>query len=260
MVQRRDRRTVKMELLFLGSGNAFAPGRAFSSFLVNRHILFEAGPTTLPALRTLGVSPEEIRYILISHFHGDHCFGLPFIFLDHYLVTERKEPLILIGPKGLKQKANEMMDLAFPRVRRRFARKFPVKFKEVSPGREYRINDLVVKAYAMAHGHSYTLGFRLASEGRNLAYCGDTGPCPALTELLTGAHIAVLEMTSVAEMLPSHLNQQDILRIRKQLPPEIPLILTHLPALSRRQIKTLVENPYGRLELAEDGKRFRFTL
>jgi ribonuclease BN (tRNA processing enzyme) len=259
-MQPKKERPLKLELLFLGTGNAFAPGRAFSSFLVNRHILFEAGPTTLPSLRTLGVSLKEIRYILISHFHGDHCFGLPFIFLDHYIETERKDPLVLIGPEGLRQKAHEMMDLAFPGVRRRFARKFPVRFVEIHPTREYRFNDLRVRAYSMAHGHSYSLGFRLTLGGRHLAYCGDTGPCPALTELLRGAHIAVLEMTSVAENLPSHLNRRDILGIRKQLPQEVPIILTHLPALRRGQEKTLIENPYGRLEIAEDGKRFRFTL
>jgi ribonuclease BN (tRNA processing enzyme) len=250
---------VKWELLFLGSGNAFAPGRAFSSFLLNRRILFEASPTTLPALKARGISLRKIQYLLISHFHGDHCFGLPFIFLDHYFMTRRKEPMTIIGPKGLERKTNQMIDLAYPDVRRRYAQKFPVKFVEVTPGGEYKIGEMVLKVHKMFHG-ALSLGFNLTCHGRQLAYCGDAGPSPELSAMLREAHVAVLEMTTVADRLPSHLNRRDIFKIRKQLRPETRMILTHLPALTRSQAKTLVENPYGALALAEDGKIFTFTL
>jgi ribonuclease BN (tRNA processing enzyme) len=250
---------MKMELLFLGSGNAFAPGRAFSSFLLNRRILFEASPTTLPALKARRISLKSIQVLFISHFHADHCFGLPFIFLDHFFVTHRKDPLTIIGPKGLKQKTHQLIDLAYPHMRKRNAHRFPVKFVEVTPGREYRIGALALKVHKMFHGDA-SLGFSLMIRGNRLVYCGDAGPSPELMEMLRGAQVAVLEMTSVADPLPSHLNRQDIFRIRKQLPAETRLILTHLPALSQRQVKTLMENPYGSLALAEDGKAFHFNL
>ena len=249
-----------IELLFLGSGNAFAPGRAYGSFLVDGRILFEATPTTLPTLRELGIPVEEIQYLFISHFHGDHCFGLPFIFLDHYFMTKRKKPLTIIGPKGLKKLTHTLIDLAFPDTRKRYSCNFPVEFVEVSPGKEYALKAMTFKVFKMSHGKISNMGFNLAFNHKRLAYCGDTGPCPSLLELLQGADIAVLEMTSIDGDYPFHLNQENILEIRRQLSPETRLILTHLPALTRKQSKALIQNPYGVLLPAVDKQRYQFDL
>ena len=254
------KKQIAIELLFLGSGNAFTPGRAFGSFLVDGRILFEATPTTLPAINKLGIPLNDIQYLFISHFHADHCFGLPFIFLDHYFITKRKRPLTIIGPKGLKKFSNNLVDLAFPDTRKHHSKNFPVEFLEVSPGMEYSLRGMTFKAHKMFHGDTQVIGFSLFYKQRRLVYCGDTGPGQGLTELLHGADIAVLEMTSIDGNFSSHLNMQNILEIRRQLPPETKLVLTHLPSLTQKQAKALIQNPYGVLELAEDMKRFRFGL
>ena len=249
-----------MELLFLGSGNAFAPGRAFSSFLVDRKVLFEASPTTLPAIRELKIPLEDIRYLFISHFHADHCFGLPFIFLDHYFVTKRKVPLTIIGPKGIKRLSNDLVDLGFSNTRKRYSKNFPVEFLEARPGKEYALDGLSFRAYTMSHGDTPCLGFSLKYKERTFLYSGDTGPCPALSEMLEAADIAVLEMSSIDGDFPSHLNLRNILDIRKALPPQTRLVLTHLPDMSEKDAQRLTGNPYGTIELAEDMQRFEFGL
>jgi ribonuclease BN (tRNA processing enzyme) len=251
---------IGIELLFLGSGNAFAPGRAYGSFLVDDRILFEATPTTLPVIKELNIPLENIEHIFISHFHGDHCFGLHFILLDHYFITKRKKPLTIIGPKGLKKLSYTLIDLAFPGTRKRYSRNFPVEILEVSPGKEYSLKNLNFKVFKMSHGKTSNLGFSLTYKKKRLAYSGDTGLSASLLELLQGANIAVLEMTSIDDDYPYHLNQENILEIRKQLPPETPLILIHLPALTRRQAKALEQNPYGVLLPAEDRRRYKFDL
>jgi ribonuclease BN (tRNA processing enzyme) len=72
---------VSLELTFLGTGNAFAPTRYWSSFLVNGKYLFDAPPTLMPHLNKLGINPRDIEVIFISHFHGDHYLGLPLILM-----------------------------------------------------------------------------------------------------------------------------------------------------------------------------------
>ena len=254
------RKRTDIEMLFLGSGNAFAPGRAFSSFLLDRRILFEATPTTLPALRELGIPLEDIQTLFVSHFHGDHCFGLPFLFLDHYFITKRKRPLTIIGPKGIERLSNDLVDLAFPNTRRDYHKNFPVEFLEVTPGKEYRTGDITFKSLSMFHGDAPALGFSLEYKDRRLAYGGDTGRCPALDRLLNGADIAILEMSSLYGDLSSHLNMKDVLEIRKRLSHDTRLVLTHLPALTFEQKEALLHNPYGVLELAEDMQCLRFGL
>ena len=55
-----------------------------SVFLVEtggKHILFDAGMGTpdsklLTGMKALGVSPEDVEYIYLTHFHGDHIGGM----------------------------------------------------------------------------------------------------------------------------------------------------------------------------------------
>ncbi|MEW6185801.1 MAG: ribonuclease Z [Thermodesulfobacteriota bacterium] len=246
-----------LELLFLGSGNGFAPGRNFSSFLLDGRILFEPSPTSLPFLKKRGIPLHQIDYVFVSHFHGDHCFGLPFLFLDHYFVTRRERPLTIIGQKGTRKFSNQLMEMAFPKTRKRYAKNFPVVFQEVGPGRTCSLKELTFTAYRMYHAPTAVLGFRIVYKKRRLAYSGDTGPCAGLLKLIQGVNVAILEMSSLKDDYPSHLNRQNILDIRKILPSESRLILTHLPFLTAGQKKALRENPYGALDLAEDGKVFQ---
>src|SRR5439155_18788084 len=90
----RDRVAQLMEVTFLGSGNAFASeGRYWSSFLVDRRYLFDAPPTLLAHLKRLKVDLPEIEVIFLSHHHGDHFVGLPFLLLEYLYMSERSKEL-----------------------------------------------------------------------------------------------------------------------------------------------------------------------
>src|SRR3989304_10041950 len=97
-----------MELTFLGSGNAFASGgRYWSSFLANGRYLFDAPPTLLPHLKRIGAPLTDIEVVFLSHFHGDHFMGLPFLFLEDIYLTERRDDLCIVGPRGAEAKLEE---------------------------------------------------------------------------------------------------------------------------------------------------------
>ena len=72
-----------LDLTFIGTGNAFAPTRYWSSFIANNRVLFDAPPTLLPHLKKLKIDTNAIEAIFIGHFHGDHYFGLPFLLLEY---------------------------------------------------------------------------------------------------------------------------------------------------------------------------------
>ena len=101
----------------LGTGNAFLPHQRHHSFLIfdGKHII-DAPPTALLSLRRAGISPAEIETIFITHLHGDHVFGLPFLLLEKKYISDREgnAHLTIVGSSGVKARLKTLCNLAFP--------------------------------------------------------------------------------------------------------------------------------------------------
>ena len=99
----------------LGTGNAFLPHQRYHSFLIfdGKHII-DAPPTALLSLRREGISPADIETIFITHLHGDHVFGLPFLLLEKKYISDRegKRPLTIVGSSGVKERLAQLCGLA----------------------------------------------------------------------------------------------------------------------------------------------------
>jgi ribonuclease Z len=250
----------EIELVALGSGNAFANGRDWSCMLLDRKILFDAPPTALPRLRELQVPLAGIEFIFISHFHADHVFGLPFLFLDMCFLTNRKKPLTIIGPVGIRETAERLMDQGFPNVRERFSSNMKINYIEVEPDSEHKVTGLSFNAVKMYHGDTPDIGYRLDYKGRIISYSGDTGPCEGLKRLVKGAQVVISEMSSLDGDFDSHMNLKNVKALRKTLPHDCLLLLTHLSPLSTEQKERIQQNPYGRIEPLEDMQRLKLGI
>ena len=95
------------EIIMLGTGNAFLPNGRHHSFVIfdKKHII-DAPPTALTSLRENGVRISEISTIFITHLHGDHIFGLPFLLLERTYISDRElsKPLTIVAAPGGKKK------------------------------------------------------------------------------------------------------------------------------------------------------------
>src|ERR1700683_5495321 len=82
-------------LTILGTGDAFASGgRAQAGYLLEaagKRILFEAGPGLLVEMKRHGIEADSLDAVIISHLHGDHFGGLPFLFLEYLWERPRKQ-------------------------------------------------------------------------------------------------------------------------------------------------------------------------
>ena len=77
---------------------------------LDKHVfLFDCGEGTQNQLLRNQLKLQKVRYVLISHLHGDHYFGLPGLITSMSLFN-RTEPLILIGPKPLQSFLNQILD------------------------------------------------------------------------------------------------------------------------------------------------------
>ncbi len=218
-----------VELTFLGAGNAFAAeGRYWSSFLANGRYLFDAPPTLLPHLKRLGTPPTDIEVIFLSHFHGDHFMGLPFLFLEYVYLTERRDDLFIVGPPGVEQKIEEFARQCYPEVTREAG--YRRRYIEAQPGADQYVNEIAFRAFPMNHvpGSLECFGYRVPVGDKTVAYTGDTMFCDEIFQLADGADVLVLDCTYCEGEGPEHMGVDDLRVIRKRVAAETTIILTHL--------------------------------
>lgn len=101
-----------MKITILGTSSAVPlPNRNLSGTLLqfeNEYILFDCGEGTQFHLKKLGIHTGKLRYICITHLHGDHVFGLLGL-LSGLTFGDPETVLTLIGPKGIQS----ILDVSF---------------------------------------------------------------------------------------------------------------------------------------------------
>ncbi len=203
-----------MRIQFVGTGDAFGSGGRFNTcFRVQRSegdFLIDCGASSLIALRKLGVEPNAIRTIFISHLHGDHFGGLPFFLLDAQFYSRRQAPLTLVGPPGFRDRLSEAMEVFFPGSST-VKRKFETSIREVAPGSASEIDGIMLSAFEMRHAcGSPALGLRFQVAGKTIAYSGDGEWSEALIELGRGADLFIVEALSFEKRISQHLDYASV--------------------------------------------------
>jgi ribonuclease BN (tRNA processing enzyme) len=223
--------TAPLDLTFIGTGNAFAPTRYWSSFLLNDRYLFDAPPTLMAHLKKLKKDPGAIDVIFISHFHGDHYFGLPFLLLEYAEMAPRTKELTIVGPPGIAKRVQSVTDLAFRNVFRK-DRGYMLHFVEAKDGRSGEAAGAKFTSFKMQHVPDLeAYGFRVEVGGRTIAYTGDTAWHEGLVPLADGADVLVAECSCWTETCgPIHLTPSNILKLRDRVSEETKFVLTHIGA------------------------------
>lgn len=216
----------------LGAGDAFASGGLLQAGYVieagGSHILMEAGPTLLPAMKRSGLSPADLDCVLISHLHGDHFAGLPFLMLEYMWESPRKRILTIAGPRHLEQRTRALFHNMYPSMDTHpLMRK--LRFVELEAGRTARVGPARVATIRTPHTKpDVSLALRLTVGGKSLAFSGDSGWTDALVELSAGADLFLCECTYFeSDHLDFHLNYPAIERNRGRFTAKR-MILTHL--------------------------------
>jgi ribonuclease BN (tRNA processing enzyme) len=93
-----------LTVTFAGCGDARGSGGRYQACIRLRPgggspVLLDCGATSLSALKRLGLDPSETAAVFVSHLHGDHFGGLPFLILDGQF-SRRNMPLAVVGPPG----------------------------------------------------------------------------------------------------------------------------------------------------------------
>ncbi len=173
-----------------------------------------------------GIDPSEIGWILLTHLHGDHFGGVPFLVLDGQF-SQRTLPLLIAGPPGVAARVEEAMEVFFPGSSH-IARRFPVEFLELTERVPTQVGPSTVTPFPVLHpsgAPSYAL--RVEYGGKVISYSGDTEWTESLVDVARGADLFVCEAYFFEKAVSYHLDYKTFLKHRSQLECRR-LILTHM--------------------------------
>ncbi|GLH78638.1 MBL fold metallo-hydrolase [Bradyrhizobium sp. SSBR45G] len=220
-----------MQLRFIGCGDAFGSGgRANSCFHLSgahTNLLIDCGATSLPALKRLGIACNDVALILITHFHGDHFAGLPFLLLDAQF-SKRTRPLVIAGPAGIATRLTQVTEALFEHSSTT-PRRFELSVVELAPEQPARFGEVCVMPFAVVHGNSGGpfLGYRIEAEGRVIAYTADTEWTESLIPLGRDADLLIAEAYTFDRPVKNHLSLETLATHLDEIRPKR-LVLTHL--------------------------------
>jgi len=247
-----------MRLTVLGGCGAWPePGQACSGFLLEHdgfRLLIDAGYATLPRLLQL-VRPGLVDAVLISHGHPDHCADLNPLLRARVLGESGLPPLPLYAPAGALDK---VLALDGPQM---YAGAWSAH--EVGAGTRTVIGPFRLRSWMLPHWVP-NAGVRLTADGQTLAYTGDCGQDPQLTELAEGADLLVAEATYVDGVPDDERAYLSSARQAGQLAARAGtgrLLLTHLwPGTSHGAAVAAAADGYpGPVSVATPGRRLDLT-
>lgn len=204
-----------VEVRFLGTGDAFGSGgkrqaaifvRALGSRL---GLLLDAGPGCQAALRAEGLTSDDLGAVVLSHFHGDHYGGVPFLELDA-MRSGRTEPLRIIAPPGARQRLATLRECLYRDLPLRFEEEITEALPGETIGLAAALGGGAARALAARHQpEAWAFSWKLELGGRTVVYSGDTAFNDELIAESAGADLLIHECTSL-EPLPGHTSHREL--------------------------------------------------
>jgi ribonuclease BN (tRNA processing enzyme) len=205
----------KTQIVFLGTGTPNADpdrsGPAVAIVVNDTPYLVDFGPGVVRraslALRNgiKGLALPKLTRAFVTHLHSDHTVGYPDLIFTPW-VMERKEPLEVYGPKGLKAMTSHILaaykediDIRLHGLEHANPDGYKVIAHEIKPGVIYKDANVTVKAFLVRHGSwKQAFGYRFETADRTIVISGDTAPAESIVENCNRCDVLIHEVYSEA--------------------------------------------------------------
>lgn len=230
-----------VKLTVIGCGDAFASGglhhTCFCVQTAKGCFLIDCGSSAVHSLKLQNISLNKIDTILITHFHGDHYGGVPFLLLE-MAVYGRKRPLTIVTPPGGRENISALLNLLYRGSD--VMAKLNVQFVEYQSGEELAVNYITLKAFPVIHTpEALPHGLRITVDDKVISYSGDTEWTDRLFDLSQHADLFICECNFYSTQVKKHMNY---LTLKTKLPllQCEKLLLTHFDTEMLQNMRNVV--------------------
>lgn len=211
----------------------------------------DTGPGNLRKLLEVGLTYKDIDYLLYTHFHLDHIADFaPIIFASKYELDLRKKELTIIGPPGMREFYQKLLDLYGKQIQDLAYNIHIVEIKE-----KFSTENWELESIKTVHTPE-SIGYKIKERnGKTIVYPSDTEPFASLSEFAKGADMLILEC-AFPEPTPGHTYPEAVGEIAQAAGVKW-LVLTHFyPVCDEHDILTPIRKKFlGKLTIAEDLMR-----
>ena len=238
-----------MKIQVIGSGNMWGEYNS-ASYLIDDSILIDIPNGTCKALHHQGISYENIKDVLITHFHGDHYFDIPF-----FILFKKKLNIIDLNiycAKNGERKIRRLYKLAFPHSYKRIFKSMNISFLS---------NDIFlvngkynVERVSVDHGSfKPAYGYIISMDNIKIGFTGDTTLCEGLEYMLQKCDY-VFGDCSLINGTSKHMGADFLEMVTKKYP-NCKYIASHMDDETRKYLKKVkIKN----VIIPQDGEIFKF--
>ena len=251
-----------MKITILGTGTFYAnnkqSGPGYLLEADGKKILIDCGPGTLMRLSDIGLTPDDIDYVFISHFHADHtsdlfAFQMNFRLKEFFSTDPDYKTPIIYGPPGIEtftKKLSEIYQLyAFETYSR-------IEYRVVQP--VFEIGGITVKSFAVKHAafrvETPAFAYRFEFGGKSFVFSGDCVKDDSIVAACADADLFICDTSSAkGQGNAAHMDTLDIGKVCAQAGVK-KVVLTHFyPNLANVDVVSEVREEYqGEVVRGED--------
>ncbi len=198
----------KLVLLGTGTPNACpnASGPASAVVVDGQAYLVDFGPGVVRQAAKAyrkgidALRPDRLTVAFCTHLHTDHTAGYPDLIFTPW-VLERKEPLQVFGPQGIRHMTDHILsayevdiDFRLHGFERANEVGYKVQVTEIEPGIIYQDDKVTVEAFPVSHGTLISYGYKFTTEDKVIVISGDTAPLEIVAEKAKDCDILLHEV------------------------------------------------------------------
>ena len=222
---------MSVKVNFVGSGDAFGSGGRYQTCILvdgpGIRFTIDFGASSLIALNKQQIPHNSIDAILLTHIHGDHSAGIPFMLMDAMLGAKRDRPLTIAGPKNLEKRLAETAEVLFPGMEA-MEPKFPINYVELPVAETTDVLGLTVTPYPAKHTwQTDPTALRVGVGDKIVTYSGDGDWTPDLAKATKDADLFIAECYFYQKPIKWHLNYYAIQEHKEEFGAKR-MILTHM--------------------------------
>lgn len=222
-----------MKISVIGSGGMWTKYNS-ACYLIDDSIMVDFLNGACKYLYRFGIEPIMIDYILLTHFHGDHYFDIPFYILNKSK-SENKNINIFCSKEG-ESKIKKLGTLAFPHSFKSACKETNIKFTFTN---NFKIKNYEVTKLPVEHGRmkpAFEYVFK-DSDNNYIGFTGDTSLCQNVEIMANKCKYLFCDCM----LLKGNEKHQGIdnLEYLSSKYPNCTFVVSHLEDITREKLKQL---------------------